>query len=165
MEQGKGTKSSSSSTTFAELFRPKVSPSSPSTILDSIFPPKPKVPGGEFQLAKSQGSPSAKPGDSGYTLEGQEVDSIYPQQWSQPCNLSSSIYYGGQDICPPPQPKKDSVYKNEEDDGYATRGNWWQGIIIWISLLLSVFWPINMLIKVHRATQTQFNPFLPVHGK
>ncbi|GMJ03154.1 Salt Induced Serine rich [Hibiscus trionum] len=136
MEQGKATKPSSSSS-FTELFGSKVSPSSTSTILDSIFPPKPKVPGLEFLVAKKQDSSpneplNAKPGNSGEfsSVASGEVDSIYPQQCIQPCSLSSSIYYGGQDICPLPQTKKkDSVYKDEgEDDSeYASRGNWWQG--------------------------------------
>ncbi|WVZ17131.1 hypothetical protein V8G54_010113 [Vigna mungo] len=31
------------------------------------------------------------------------MSSIYQDQRVQPCHLSSSIYYGGQDICPSPQ--------------------------------------------------------------
>ncbi|XP_039019334.1 uncharacterized protein LOC120150779 [Hibiscus syriacus] len=125
MEQGKGTKSSSS-----ELFGSKVSSSSRSRILESIFPTQPKVPGGISLLTRRQNSPNeplnANPANS-------EAGSIYPQQCSQPCHLSSSIYYGGQDVCPHPQTNQDSgigsVYKDdgEDDSGYAIRGNWWQG--------------------------------------
>ncbi|XP_039064424.1 uncharacterized protein LOC120209495 isoform X2 [Hibiscus syriacus] len=125
MEQGKGTKSSSS-----QLFGSKVSPSSPLRIFQSLFPTQPKVQGEESPMARRQESPNeplnANP-------ENSEASSIYPHQCVQPCHLSSSIYYGGQDECPRPQTKQgsgiDTVYKDngEDDSGYATRGNWWQG--------------------------------------
>ncbi|KAE8696551.1 hypothetical protein F3Y22_tig00110656pilonHSYRG00116 [Hibiscus syriacus] len=50
MERGKGTKSSSSS----QLFGSKVSPSSPSRILESLFPTQPKVPGGESLVGRGR---------------------------------------------------------------------------------------------------------------
>ncbi|XP_039047594.1 uncharacterized protein LOC120188151 [Hibiscus syriacus] len=147
MEQGKGTKSSSSVSPFADLFGPKVSPSSTSNILESIFPPPPKVPRGQYLVTKKKDSPyetlKTKPGDSGNPSKGhegafqsaanEEVDSIYPQQCVNPCSLSSSIFYGGQDECPIPQAYRgtgiNSMFKDDEEDDkeYATRGDWWQG--------------------------------------
>ncbi|XP_060215497.1 uncharacterized protein LOC132642261 isoform X2 [Lycium barbarum] len=50
-----------------------------------------------------------------------------------PCNLSSSIYYGGQDVYPPTTQTSGSlnniVKKDGRDDGSnsASRGNWWEG--------------------------------------
>ncbi|MCD7445770.1 hypothetical protein HAX54_000008 [Datura stramonium] len=50
-----------------------------------------------------------------------------------PCNLSSSIYYGGQDVYPPTNQTTAShnniVKKDGGGDGSnsASRGNWWQG--------------------------------------
>ncbi|KAI7755115.1 hypothetical protein M8C21_025985 [Ambrosia artemisiifolia] len=60
----------------------------------------------------------------------------YEQQVSQPCTLSSSLHYGGQDIYINPHSTKNTPgqystqkYSNKdgEDDGLASRGNWWQG--------------------------------------
>ncbi|KAE8720555.1 hypothetical protein F3Y22_tig00018999pilonHSYRG00017 [Hibiscus syriacus] len=161
MEQGKGTKSSSS-----QLFGSKVSPSSPLRIFQSLFPTQPKVQGEESPMARRQESPNeplnANP-------ENSEASSIYPHQCVQPCHLSSSIYYGGQDECPRPQTKQgsgiDTVYKDngEDDSGYATRGNWWQGII-WISLLLSISRQPTYLSRYIGRPRWQFNPFLAIHG-
>ncbi|ESW05939.1 hypothetical protein PHAVU_010G005600 [Phaseolus vulgaris] len=63
-----------------------------------------------------------------------DMSSIYQDQRVQPCHLSSSIYYGGQDICPSPQSTHNegfnSLYQNDvgdDDSELASRGNWWQG--------------------------------------
>nr|GFC28322.1 uncharacterized protein [Tanacetum cinerariifolium] len=61
-----------------------------------------------------------------------DMSPFYDQEKSQPCPLSSSIYYGGQDIYPNSHTTKNnsghSTYnKDGEDDGRASRGNWWQG--------------------------------------
>ncbi|XP_047172624.1 uncharacterized protein LOC124840594 isoform X1 [Vigna umbellata] len=63
------------------------------------------------------------------------MSSIYQDQRVQPCHLSSSIYYGGQDICPSPQSTHNEgfntlPYQNDAGDDeseLASRGNWWQG--------------------------------------
>ncbi|KAH7657035.1 hypothetical protein IHE45_18G115000 [Dioscorea alata] len=62
-------------------------------------------------------------------------DSSYSGEALNTCNLSSSLYYGGQDICSNTSSTHgySSQYtkKNGEDDqdssNMASRGNWWQG--------------------------------------
>lgn len=153
MEGKKGLGSSSSSFT-TELFGSKESPSS-TGIFGSIFAPPSKVLGRESLrydvTAKRPDSPNepwnTKPGASGLSgnsskaCEGEnqstanrDVSSIYQEQRGQPCHLSSSIYYGGQDVYSYPQSSQgsglNSVYKKdggEDDSGSASRGNWWQG--------------------------------------
>ncbi|WJX68913.1 hypothetical protein P8452_53236 [Trifolium repens] len=63
-----------------------------------------------------------------------DMSYIYQEQKVQPCHLSSSIYYGGQDIYSHPSSTRDSGLNNtykkddgEDDSGSASRGNWWQG--------------------------------------
>ncbi|KAI7738152.1 hypothetical protein M8C21_018932 [Ambrosia artemisiifolia] len=62
-----------------------------------------------------------------------DTSPFYQQETSQPCHLSSSIYYGGQDIYTNPSITKNTpghstqYTKDGEDDGRASRGNWWQG--------------------------------------
>ncbi|XP_057513906.1 uncharacterized protein LOC130795720 [Actinidia eriantha] len=62
-----------------------------------------------------------------------DKNQFYQEQRVQPCHLSSSIYYGGQDVYSPPQKAQDSGHttfhndKGEDDSGSASRGNWWQG--------------------------------------
>lgn len=83
---------------------------------------KPGVPGDASKSSEteSQGLPN------------KDTNSMYQEQRVQPCHLSSSIYYGGQDIYSQPQNPQgsgiNSVLKKDEDDsGSASRGNWWQG--------------------------------------
>ncbi|RDX93355.1 hypothetical protein CR513_24398, partial [Mucuna pruriens] len=82
-----------------------------------------------------------------------DMSSIYQHQRVQPCHLSSSIYYGGQDIYFNPQSPQNegyfsSLHKNdgEDDSEIASRGDWWQGMI---SLLLRSLLPRHVLPKVH----------------
>ncbi|MBA0830387.1 hypothetical protein Goarm_014922, partial [Gossypium armourianum] len=97
---------------------------------------------------KTQHSPNepwnTKPGASaqGVVVEGEtgntgnrDKSDKYQEQRIYPCHLSSSIYYGGQDVYLYPQGSQsselDSVFKKddgEDDSGSATRGNWWQGM-------------------------------------
>ncbi|KAK8617217.1 hypothetical protein V6N13_080135 [Hibiscus sabdariffa] len=139
MEQGKPTKSSSSSSSSitSEIFPSKVPPSSSSKILDSVFPPQPEVPEGQSLVSKMQDSPNeplkTKPANSGH--EGKSQSAANKEESSffmepcipPPCHLSSSIFYGAQDIFPIPQTKKNTVYYDDDESGYATRGNWWKG--------------------------------------
>ncbi|KAI9079616.1 hypothetical protein K1719_038443 [Acacia pycnantha] len=147
--EGKNQVGSSSSFT-SELFGSKdPSPSSSSGIFESMFPPSSKVLGADslpsgvgVKTASETWSPKIETSDS--SIKGKEnenqstsnkdMSSIYQEQKVQPCHLSSSIYYGGQDVysCPPktdnaglnPLYKKDG---GEDDSGSASRGNWWQG--------------------------------------
>ncbi|MFS7954865.1 hypothetical protein Hanom_Chr07g00635731 [Helianthus anomalus] len=69
-----------------------------------------------------------------------DLSAYYAQEVSQPCTLSSSLHYGGQDIYINPHTTKNTPgpgqystnYINNigEDDGFASRGNLWQGKII-----------------------------------
>ncbi|XP_022145691.1 uncharacterized protein LOC111015084 [Momordica charantia] len=67
-----------------------------------------------------------------------EASSFNQEQIAHPCHLSSSIYYGGQDVYPHPHNtqnpatglnssiKKDGE-EDDDDSGGASRGNWWKG--------------------------------------
>uniref|UniRef100_A0A2N9HQQ9 Uncharacterized protein n=1 Tax=Fagus sylvatica TaxID=28930 RepID=A0A2N9HQQ9_FAGSY len=154
MEGNKQTASSSSLT--CELFGSKESSSSSSSsststtgIFGSMFAPSSKVLGRESLHSELNGRKQDLPNDSWHAQPGpgqyenpkisdgesqsmpnRDMSSIYPEQRVQPCPLSSSIFYGGQDICSNPQSTQSSVYKKdgeEDDSGSASRGNWWQG--------------------------------------
>ncbi|KAK8512225.1 hypothetical protein V6N13_097111 [Hibiscus sabdariffa] len=146
--EGKKKVGSSSSSFTSELFGSKDSPSPSTGIFGSIFAPPSKVIGRESLRppgTKSQHSPNepwnTKPGASGASSKGHEGENpntrdesyMYQEQRVQPCTLSSSIYYGGQDIYSSPQSQGsglNSGYKKdggEDDSGTASRGNWWQG--------------------------------------
>ncbi|XP_057475838.1 uncharacterized protein LOC130763838 isoform X1 [Actinidia eriantha] len=145
--------SSSSSSFASDLFGSKDSSASSSLgIFGSIFSPSSKVLGRESLrsevVEKKQDSPSqvwsTKPGAQDTIRRGSEGENqsipnrdtshFYQEQAVQPCHLSSSIYYGGQDIYshsqnsqgyePSTQVNKDG---GEDDSGSASRGNWWQG--------------------------------------
>ncbi|KAH9736228.1 plant/t7h20-70 protein [Citrus sinensis] len=145
MEGRKQTGSSSSLTN--ELFGSKESSSS-SGIFGSIFSPPSKVLGRESLHSESMEKKhdsskeawNTKPTTPGtYETESQgtaykDMSSMYQDQRVQPCHLSSSIYYGGQDVYSPRPPNSqgpgvNSVFKKdgEDDSGSASRGNWWQG--------------------------------------
>ncbi|KAG2329783.1 hypothetical protein Bca52824_000963 [Brassica carinata] len=114
--KGKMGSSLSSSSFTTQLFGPK-EPSSSSNF-SSIFPPS-KGTTGNMIL-------SSKHGSLGQSKE------------SATCNLSSSLYYGGQDVCSgstsnhtypivnKSQPKGDDVASGNNSMD-ASRGNWWQG--------------------------------------
>ncbi|XP_024013770.1 uncharacterized protein LOC18021123 [Eutrema salsugineum] len=110
-------KSSSSSSSFTtQLFGPK-EPSSSSNF-NSIFPPPSK--------GTARNILSSKHG------------SLDERKESATCNLSSSLYYGGQDVYSgstsnhtyptvnkaQPRGNDDASGNNSQD---ASRGNWWQG--------------------------------------
>ncbi|CAA7036685.1 unnamed protein product [Microthlaspi erraticum] len=111
-----GSSSSSSSSFTAQLFGPK-EPSSSSNF-NSIFPPPSK--------GTARNIISSKHG------------SLDQRKESATCNLSSSLYYGGQDVYSQstnnhtyptvnksqPREKDDASGNNSLD---ASRGNWWQG--------------------------------------
>ncbi|OIW01220.1 hypothetical protein TanjilG_10381 [Lupinus angustifolius] len=144
-----GSSSSSSSSFTSELFGSNPNQSPSSGIFGSIFSPPPKVLGRESLSSQL----SAKTSNEGWnskidtqdykykcndgettSTERKDLSSIYHEQRVQPCHLSSSIYYGGQDIYSQPQNTHNSgfntLYKKdggEDDSGSASRGNWWQG--------------------------------------
>ncbi|XP_058739689.1 uncharacterized protein LOC131611867 [Vicia villosa] len=151
--------SSSSSSFTSELFGSiDFHPSSASSgIFDSIFSPSSKVFGRESLRSALNGKTATEglnskigtqdymsKGNADYVSKGSEGETeektnkdmsyVYQEQRVQPCQLSSSIYYGGQDVYSHPQSTRGSgsntMYKKdggEDDSGSASRGNWWQG--------------------------------------
>ncbi|XP_010535437.1 PREDICTED: uncharacterized protein LOC104810744 [Tarenaya hassleriana] len=126
--EGKGRVGSSSFT--AELFGTKEpQPPSSSGIFASIFPPPSKT--------GARNSPSSNHGFSGrrtesVNMERRENNPLFQEDRVQPCHLSSSLYYGGQDVYS--HSTSNQTYhpmkKDHKGDGNsqdASRGNWWQG--------------------------------------
>ncbi|KAF9676879.1 hypothetical protein SADUNF_Sadunf08G0049300 [Salix dunnii] len=108
---------------FDHLFGPKDSSSSSSTssgIFGSIFPPPSKVPAGrdsgitgnhvgnEKYVNPDNATPKAKGERSGISGKGQS--SAYQNETPEPCNFSSSIYYGGQENYSPRTKYSDSQH-------------------------------------------------------
>ncbi|XP_038882075.1 uncharacterized protein LOC120073353 isoform X1 [Benincasa hispida] len=144
---------SSSSSLTTDLFGSKeTSYSSTTGIFGSIFAPSSKVLGRDSLLSQTKEGerdsvnepwiPNAEAQDdtANHTqkespeMKNKDMSSIYQDQRAQPCHLSSSIYYGGQDVYTHPQnsynSEVNSAYKKEggeDDSGSASRGNWWQG--------------------------------------
>ncbi|KAB2035326.1 hypothetical protein ERO13_D04G125500v2 [Gossypium hirsutum] len=149
MEAGKGTGSSSPSIT-TQLFGSREPPSSSNEVLRALLSPQSKVSGGRYfrpgTVALPQDSlnvpQNAKPTTNGNHSKGHagevrsaengRVGSTYQEQIVEPCHLSSSIYYGGQDIYIRSHSDQDSGLNDdseEDESGYASRGNWWQGSV------------------------------------
>ncbi|KAM6578096.1 hypothetical protein CsatB_029933 [Cannabis sativa] len=156
-----GKKQANSSSSFtAELFGGKESPSKHQStgIFASIFPPPSKVVGRNTQSSDVIGSwqrhapgnqtwPTNKYGSSAKNGEVERCSIpytdrslIHQEERLEPCHLSSSIYYGGQDVYSQSHSSQISessypVFKKDgrEDDpngsnsNDASRGNWWQG--------------------------------------
>ncbi|GAB2299703.1 hypothetical protein Dimus_033760 [Dionaea muscipula] len=126
--------SSSSSSIATELFGPKEPSSSTSgSVFGYVFDPPASGKWRDSQQGKVySNSIYGRPA-------GQSKDrtSNYQQETVGPCYLSSSIYYGGQEVYSPATCKTDTkphLKKDERDDdpdggnGHgASRGNWWQG--------------------------------------
>uniref|UniRef100_A0A5B6YQV5 Uncharacterized protein n=1 Tax=Davidia involucrata TaxID=16924 RepID=A0A5B6YQV5_DAVIN len=152
MEGKKQLDSSSSSSFTSDLFGSKDSSAlSSSAIFGSIFAPSSKVVGRETlrpELGEKKqdsagqvwntkpGVPDITPRSSegeNQSIPNRDMSSFYQEERVQPCHLSSSIYYGGQDIYSRPQNSQSSGYSTfnkdggEDDSGSASRGNWWQG--------------------------------------
>ncbi|KAK4353816.1 hypothetical protein RND71_026010 [Anisodus tanguticus] len=155
MEKGKqvfGSSSSSSSFTN-DLFGPKEP--SKTSLFGSVFGPHSTGLGrnsinsgvegsSRIQDPGNQSRGNAKYGTSDNRSQRSREDNstknlMYQnEKIESPCHLSSSIYYGGQDVYYPPTQTNASQHtfkKNgEEDDDQngnnsncASRGNWWQG--------------------------------------
>ncbi|KAK2642050.1 hypothetical protein Ddye_023813 [Dipteronia dyeriana] len=157
MEAGKKQVSSTSSFT-ADLFgskEPPPPPSSSSGIFASILSPQKtrtrltgEVVGSWLKQNPGNQAWNTKHETPALSTEGATCDTLYKdrsymfqEERAEPCHLSSSLYYGGQDIysyspsirgAPESYPlfKKDD--KGEDDpngnnSNGASRGNWWQG--------------------------------------
>ncbi|KAG8390046.1 hypothetical protein BUALT_Bualt01G0042500 [Buddleja alternifolia] len=145
MEKAKQVGSSSSSFT-TDLFGPKDSSKSSSTVFGSIFGPPTTVPGKDTSREDFGRASNAKHEYTDYASQkGVNVmkkDKNNPNNYENgsrvepSCYFNSSIYYGGQEvyspttrnISPPHNFKKDGeVDPNEDNSNCASRGNWWQG--------------------------------------
>ncbi|KAM1406754.1 hypothetical protein ACFXTH_001391 [Malus domestica] len=138
--------SSSSSRSLDHLFGPKdsssSSSSSPSGFIGSIFSPVPSTGVGKERRqdfgdqAGKYGSPSFS--DNKGENKTSKASNMYQNEVADPCNLSSSIYYGGQENYSPRigtteshqhhTSKKDGseADANGNNANSASRGNWWQ---------------------------------------
>ncbi|KAK3018990.1 hypothetical protein RJ639_003409 [Escallonia herrerae] len=154
MEGRKQMDSSSASSFASDLFGSRDSSGSSSGIFGSIFAPSSKLLGRESLRTESvekkqdtgghvSRTKTAAPDGIDRTKEGEsqnsthrDVNSFYSEEKVQPCHLSSSIYYGGQDVYSRPQNTQSARYSTfnkdagEDDSGSASRGNWWQGMIL-----------------------------------
>ncbi|XP_030451905.1 uncharacterized protein LOC115673802 isoform X1 [Syzygium oleosum] len=147
------------SNSLDHLFGPKDSFSPSSGSFGSIFPPPSTVLGRINNHSRSEtyigsprnpdlgnqvgswkyGNPGATKGQSfkgdGNIATSKAESAIYQNEAAEPCYLSSSIYYGGQENYPPRTAESDSLFKkdgvNDDPNGSnsdsASRGNWWQG--------------------------------------
>ncbi|KAI9194851.1 hypothetical protein LWI28_009653 [Acer negundo] len=148
MEAGKRQVSSTSSSFTADLFGSKEPPSSSSGIFASILSPQKTVVGSWQKQNPGNQAWNTEQGTQALCTEGANCNTPYKdknymfqEERAEPCHLSSSLYYGGQDIysnsssirsAPGSYPifKKDD--KGEDDpngnnSNGASRGNWWQG--------------------------------------
>ncbi|XWS71633.1 hypothetical protein CRYUN_Cryun03dG0154800 [Craigia yunnanensis] len=72
-----------------------------------------------------------------YNIANKDSNSVFREERVEPCHLSSSLYYGGQDIYSRSSSIQTSSYPIFKKDGGddpngnnsqdASRGNWWQG--------------------------------------
>ncbi|CAN7020292.1 unnamed protein product [Brassica oleracea var. botrytis] len=143
MDKKKSVSGSSSSSSFDHLFGPRVSSSSSSSttgLFQSIFPPP--LMGTQADLANPNGAAIYQPpglgipNERGERRKNKERKRYQNEETQPPCNLSSSIYYGGQDnyssSTQPQSTTNPDVYKKDGDEGdseSASRGNWWEGKI------------------------------------
>ncbi|XP_052311936.1 uncharacterized protein LOC7478740 isoform X1 [Populus trichocarpa] len=151
--------SSSSSSFTADLFGTTESaPVSSAGIFASMFPPPSTVVGrkssgsevtGSWQKQSygnqawypKQGSPANSQAAS-YSMPDKDRNSVIQEERVEPCHLSSSLYYGGQEnYSQSPSTQMAGSYPIFKKDGgeddpngsnphSASRGNWWQGIML-----------------------------------
>uniref|UniRef100_M0ZQ10 Uncharacterized protein n=1 Tax=Solanum tuberosum TaxID=4113 RepID=M0ZQ10_SOLTU len=123
-----GTKKTSSSSFTSDLFGSKeTSASSSSSIFGSIFPPSkghgsmnseqlkhdPVIQDRNAKGGYSGSTPTSNEASSQQAAQNKQPSSFYQNEKVQPCHLSSSIYYGGQDVYSFPQ-------NNNQSSTYTT---------------------------------------------
>ncbi|XP_057778063.1 uncharacterized protein LOC130996777 isoform X1 [Salvia miltiorrhiza] len=136
MEGGKQSGSSLASDLFGAKDKDSSAASSSSGIFGSLFPPPPKVVGGEWHYYSETEKKIPKADRNGEDQKAKE------EQQQQPFHYSSSIYYGAQDVYSPPKTEAEAEAEaaqttfnkdnGQDDSTTASRGNWWQGINIYI---------------------------------
>ncbi|KAJ7980796.1 Plant/T7H20-70 protein [Quillaja saponaria] len=134
----------SASSFTADLFgATDASPSPTAGVFASMFPPPSTVAGRNSSSSEVIGSlPKQAPenqGTSACNIAGKNRSANFQERKMEPCHLSSSLYYGGQDIYSQspntytsglhPNIKKDTGEDdpNGNNSQSASRGNWWQG--------------------------------------
>nr|XP_043634682.1 uncharacterized protein LOC122605793 [Erigeron canadensis] len=140
----------SSSSSFTEnLFGPKdASSSSSSGLFSSVFGPSSTGLGRDSSHTRNTGSSkkhefggqygSGKQPTSDYkaqrSMGEKEGNPVYQNEKAEPSYLSSSIYYGGQEVYSPNTQTNRPHHTFKKDGGdddpngsSASRGNWWQG--------------------------------------
>ncbi|KAG8495042.1 hypothetical protein CXB51_012714 [Gossypium anomalum] len=157
----------SSSSFTADLFGSKDSSSSSSKgIFSSIFPPPSSVGGKNSSGSKVLESWPKQP------LEGsawRQAPLPNKEERVEPCHLSSSLYYGGQDLYSHPSTCQTSttsypVFKKDggEDDTNgnnsmdASRGNWWQGTGFLFESFKLVRFIIRLIFPMHLKFSKEF---------
>ncbi|KAJ0661513.1 hypothetical protein HanOQP8_Chr14g0549351 [Helianthus annuus] len=135
------------SLSFTErLFGPKDAPSTSSSgLFSSVFGPSSTVPlplptglGRDSKntgLSKKPEFGGTKPPTQDYktqrTTGEKDGNPVYQNGIVEPCYLSSSIYYGGQEVYSSNTHtnRPQCIFKKHggDDDPSASRGNWWQG--------------------------------------
>ncbi|CAF2047795.1 unnamed protein product [Brassica rapa] len=135
--------SSSSSSSFDHIFGPRVSspPSSSTTgLFNSIFPrpSEKRMLGRQMDFASRGGHVKYQsPSERGERSNKKDKKSYHNEETEPPCNLSSSIYYGGQENYSSTTTTTKDTYKKDGDEGdskSASRGNWWEGIVSFLSI-------------------------------
>ncbi|CAN7095113.1 unnamed protein product [Brassica rapa subsp. narinosa] len=135
--------SSSSSSSFDHIFGPRVSspPSSSTTgLFNSIFPrpSEKRMLGRQMDFASRGGHMKYQsPSERGERSNKKDKKSYHNEETEPPCNLSSSIYYGGQENYSSTTTTTKDTYKKDGDEGdskSASRGNWWEGIVSFLSI-------------------------------
>ncbi|KAF9597473.1 hypothetical protein IFM89_018919 [Coptis chinensis] len=106
----------------------------------------------------STGNASQTTGGQGQNTSNRGQSSIFQDERVEPHYLSSSIFYGAQDVYSNQSTTRSSVpaqtYKkdgeNDDPDGSASRGNWWQAfdfsfdrIPVLLGLVYQSFWTIG----------------------
>ncbi|KAM3344955.1 hypothetical protein P3S68_024664 [Capsicum galapagoense] len=131
--------SSSSSSSFTnELFGPK-EPSN-STLFASVFGSpstglrRDPIHSGDRNSSRIQDPGNQYGNNTKYGTSDNGSKTSQNEKVEAPCNLRSSIYYGGQDVYPPTNQTTGShnntVKKDGDGSNSASRGNWWQGTYI-----------------------------------
>ncbi|KAL0843573.1 hypothetical protein Bca101_016818 [Brassica carinata] len=135
--KGRAASSTSSSSLTTELFGSKdpSPPSSSSGIFSSIFPHPSK---NLISLHRAL-QEMVKATNMAHKVTQRRESSKAQEDRVEPCNLSSSLYYGGQDVYSrsttnqtyptvknegPRREENDANGQNSQD---VSRGNWWQG--------------------------------------
>ncbi|XP_022970583.1 uncharacterized protein LOC111784637 [Cucurbita pepo subsp. pepo] len=118
----------------ADLFDVKEPPSTSSSEVFAAIFPSPQKGGGRNSSSSGDWLKQANGNQPSHARQGNSGGSL------EPCHLSSSLYYGGQDgysqapsAGPSPSPAPTLKKSGGEDDPNgnnfqpASRGNWWQG--------------------------------------